>query len=90
METVTRNWSDLSRKVLGAVVGAIAAGTATVSGLDQVVMWLWSVFQAIWPSLPAMSPAVATLIGTVLGAFIGGYLPREKLSPTAAVKPDAR
>jgi hypothetical protein len=86
METVTRNWSDISRKVLGGVVGAIVAGTATVSGMDQVVMWFWSVVQAIWPGLPAMSPAVATLIGTVLGAAIGGYLPREKLAPTATVK----
>lgn len=89
METVTRNWSDISRKVLGAVAGTIAGGIVSVSGADQAVVWLWSVLQAIWPTLPAMPATVATLIGAVLGAFIGGYLPKEKLSATAAVKPSS-
>ncbi|TSD89058.1 hypothetical protein FFK22_008735 [Mycobacterium sp. KBS0706] len=89
METVTRKWSDISRKVIFAVVGAIAAGTATASGMDQVILWFWSVFKAIVPALPDMPATVATIIGTVLGAAIGGYLPKEKLAPTAMMKPES-
>lgn len=87
METVTRKWSDISRKVIGAVAGAIVAGTVTVSGMDQVILWFWSVLKAIFPALPDMPATVATLIGAVLGAAIGGYLPKERLAPTAEVKP---
>lgn len=86
METVTRNWSDISRKVLGGVVGAIVAGTATVSGLDSVILWLWNGVFGLAGTGAEMPATVATLIGTVLGAFIGGYLPKEKLGPSAVVK----
>ncbi|MDR6292368.1 hypothetical protein E9232_004908 [Inquilinus ginsengisoli] len=87
METVTRNWTDLSRKVIGAVAGAIVAGTATVSGLDQVILWLWNGVAGLAGTGAEMPVSVAAVIGTALGAFIGGYLPREKLASTAEVKP---
>ncbi len=89
MDTVTRKWSDLSRKMIGAVVGAIAAGTATVSGMDQVILWFWSVFKAIFPALPDMPATVATLIGAVIGAAIGGYLPKESMPASAVIAPAA-
>ena len=87
METVIRKWSDISRKVIGAVAGAIVAGTATVSGLDQVILWLWNGVFGLAGTGAEMPATVAALIGTVLGAALGGYLPAEKLAPTAAVKP---
>lgn len=89
METVTRKWSDISRKVIYAVAGAIVAGTATVSGMDQVILWFWSVFKAVFPALPDMPATVATLIGAVMGAAIGGWLPKERLAPTAMLKPES-
>lgn len=89
METVTRNWSDISRKVIGAVIGAVAAGTATVSGLDQVILWLWNGVFGLAGTGAEMPAAVAAVIGTAIGAFIGGYLPKEKLAPSADVKPGA-
>lgn len=87
METVTRNWSDISRKVIGGLAGAIVAGTATVSGLDQVTLWLWNGVFGLAGTGAEMPATVAAVIGTAIGAFVGGYLPREKLSPTATVKP---
>lgn len=89
METVTRNWTDISRKVLGGVVGAIVAGTATVSGLDSVILWLWNGVFGLAGTGAEMPATVATLIGTVLGAFIGGYLPKEKLAADATVAPSS-
>ncbi|OWJ67462.1 hypothetical protein [Inquilinus limosus] len=89
METVTRNWSDLSRKVLGAVVGAIAAGTATVSGLDSVILWLWNGVFGLAGTGAEMPATVAAVIGTALGALIGGYLPKEKLAADAKVTPSS-
>ena len=86
METVTRNWTDLSRKVIGAVAGAIVAGTATVSGLDQVILWLWNGVGGLAGTGAEMPASVAAVVGTALGAFIGGYLPKEKLAPSADVK----
>lgn len=89
METVTRNWSDISRKVLGGVVGAIVAGTATVSGLDAVILWLWNGVFGLAGTGAEMPATVATLVGTVLGAFLGGYLPKEKLAADAKVTPSS-
>jgi hypothetical protein len=89
METVTRNWSDISRKVLGGVVGAIVAGTATVSGLDGVILWLWNGVFGLAGTGAEMPATVAAVIGTALGAFIGGYLPKEKLAADAKVTPSS-
>jgi hypothetical protein len=89
METVTRNWSDISRKVLGGLVGAIVAGTATVSGLDSVILWLWNGVFGLAGTGAEMPATVAAVIGTALGAFIGGYLPKETLAADATVTPSS-
>ncbi len=89
METVTRNWSDISRKVLGGLVGAIVAGTATVSGLDSVILWLWNGVFGLAGTGAEMPATVAAVIGTALGAFIGGYLPKEQLAADAKVTPSS-
>lgn len=90
---VSRDWTSISRKLLGALAGVLAGGTAgSFAGADQLVLWFWSVGKAIFPALPDMPEAVASWIGAMLssglGAFVGGWLPKETLPPGATLEPN--
>lgn len=83
-DLVTRNWADIARKVVGAVIGVGVIGTGgALAGADQVVLWLWNGVFGFGGSGGEMPAAVGTWIGAILssgiGAFVGGWLPKESL-----------
>lgn len=77
--TVKRSWTEIAGKLKSAIIGGLAGGTATVAGLDQVILWLWNGVFNLGGTSAQMSDAVAAIIGTLIGAFIVGYFTPEKL-----------
>jgi hypothetical protein len=87
MTDVIRSWSDISKKVVGAVLGGIVAGGGAIAGGDQVILWLWNGVFGFAGGGGEMPATVAAVIWTVVGAFIGGYVRRENVPADAAVVP---
>jgi hypothetical protein len=76
---VTRSWTDISRKLLGALAGGLAGGGLTVAGVDQVLLWLWNGVFGFAGTGGEMPATIAAVIGTLIGAVIGGYFPKDAL-----------
>lgn len=77
--TVKRGWNEIAGKLKSAVVGMVIGGSATVAGLDAVLLWLWNGVFNLGGTPAQMSDAVAAIIGTILGGFIVSYFTPEKL-----------
>lgn len=83
---VTRAWNDIASKLKGALAGGAVGGISSVSGLDQVLLWIWNGVFHLQGTTAQMTPAVAAVFVTMGGVLIGGWLTKETV-PLAALAP---
>lgn len=75
---ITRKWSDISRKVVAAVVGGLASGVGTVSipNLDLFITRVWDAIFCGW--LVCMTQEWAVILAMAIGTALSGVLVRER------------
>jgi hypothetical protein len=77
--TIKRSWSEIANKLKAALAGVIVGGTASVAGVDQIILWFWNGVLGRAGTSAEMSAAIATIIGSFIGAAIVGYFTPEKV-----------